>query len=190
MHGVLDFHSVYCDYCVYSGFHNNLHIGRRGQLVLLYFHTVSTDTASNTQGFPVDSLIIAAGHRLLFIALTDDSTANPILPPPSPHDPLYYLLRLLSQSTLISAVVALATYSRSRAPTPPRAHPKSKTKTKNRMRFSNCLKSITFPKEIHQIPCDFPKFFACGGPNFLKSKPFFDFQNFLGPPENFLGNLN
>ena len=56
--------------------------------------------------------------------------------------------------------------------------------------FPEIVKSIIFPKEIHQIPCDFPKFFACGGPNFLKSKHFSDFQNFLGPTENFLGNLN
>ena len=56
--------------------------------------------------------------------------------------------------------------------------------------FPEIVKSIIFPKEIHQIPCDFPKFFACGGPNFLKSKHFSDFQNFLGPTENFLGNVN
>ena len=59
----------------------------------------------------------------------------------------------------------------------------------NFLDFPEIVKSIIFPKEIHQIPCDFPKFFACGGPNFLKSKHFSDFQNFLGPPENFLGNV-
>ena len=55
-------------HCVYCGFHNNSQIWRRGRLVLLYFHLISTDTTPFTQEFPPDAPFTAAGHRLLFIA--------------------------------------------------------------------------------------------------------------------------
>ncbi len=50
------------------GIYHNPQIRRRAQLVLLYFHIIPTDTAPFTQGSPLESQFIAAGHRLFFIA--------------------------------------------------------------------------------------------------------------------------